>query len=49
MAKFGQFVVGRFFKALPSNPKLVVELLFWKDARGIYEIQEGYGAEMPSK
>ncbi|XP_071489964.1 protein timeless homolog [Diadema antillarum] len=49
MAKFGQYVVGRFFKALPSNPKLVVELLFWKDASDIYQIQEGYGAVQPSK
>nr|XP_054752328.1 protein timeless homolog [Lytechinus pictus] len=49
MTKFAQFVVGRFFKALPTKPKLVVELLFWKDARSIYEIQEGYGAEQPKK
>ncbi|XP_038077743.1 protein timeless homolog isoform X2 [Patiria miniata] len=47
--KFSKFIVGKFFEMAASNPKMYMELLFWKDARDLFEISEGYGAVMEKK
>ncbi|XP_022107896.1 protein timeless homolog [Acanthaster planci] len=47
--KFSKFVVAKFFEMAASNPKIFMELLFWKDAKDLFEISEGYGAVMEKK
>ncbi|XP_077993612.1 protein timeless homolog [Glandiceps talaboti] len=42
-AKFAKFVMGHFFTRLENNKKLFVEILFWKDHKEVYELDEGYG------
>lgn len=43
LGKFGAYVVRKFAEASQSNPKLFVELLFWKTAREAAEIDACYG------
>ncbi|KFD55680.1 hypothetical protein M514_03428 [Trichuris suis] len=41
---FGDQLLTSFFELLPKNPKLLVEVLFWKSAREAYELEHGYGS-----
>ncbi|XP_014669894.1 PREDICTED: protein timeless homolog [Priapulus caudatus] len=42
LGTFAKYVVSQFFSMLPTNPKLVVELLFWKTAKDVNAIESGY-------
>lgn len=44
MVKFGHFLMKKFFETVPKNPKIFMELFFWKDNKEIFELSEGYGA-----
>ncbi|KAK3595063.1 hypothetical protein CHS0354_043159 [Potamilus streckersoni] len=43
IAKFATFVVRHFVETAQKNPKVYMELLFWKSCKDGYEILEGYG------
>ncbi|KAL3836515.1 hypothetical protein ACJMK2_021941 [Sinanodonta woodiana] len=43
IAKFATFVVRKFVETAQKNPKVFMELLFWKSCKDGYEILEGYG------
>ncbi|XP_022243538.1 protein timeless homolog [Limulus polyphemus] len=44
LAKFAKFIVEKFFECAQKNKKVFMEMLFWKNSREVYEIQEGYGS-----
>lgn len=44
LQKLAQFVVQKFVELASKNPLIYVELLFWKNSRDAYEIEEGYGS-----
>ena len=37
------FILRKFAETSQTNPKVFVELLFWKTAREAAEIEAGYG------
>lgn len=39
----------KFTEVAKKNNKVFMELLFWKDLKAAYEIEEGYGAEQNNK
>ncbi|XP_045117033.1 protein timeless homolog [Portunus trituberculatus] len=47
IARFGKYIVRQLYKVAQTNPKVFVELLFWKTNREALEIECGYG-EMES-
>ncbi|KAK0399789.1 hypothetical protein QR680_003213 [Steinernema hermaphroditum] len=43
--EFGYHLLRKFFKCLTERgPKLIVELLFWKNSSETFDIENGYGA-----
>ncbi|XP_054719103.1 protein timeless homolog [Uloborus diversus] len=42
--RFGKFIMSKFFETAEENPKIFVEMLFWKGVREVYKLEEGYGA-----
>ena len=49
ISKFAKFIIDKFAEVAKNNNKLFVELLFWKNCREAYEVEEGYGAPSKSK
>nr|WAM46971.1 protein timeless 2 [Chrysoperla nipponensis] len=43
LAKFAIFIIRKFVEVAQQNPKVFMEMLFWKNSREAYEIEEGYG------
>lgn len=43
MYKFAIYIMRKFAETAEVNPKIFVELLFWKTAREAAEIEVGYG------
>ncbi|KAK3876876.1 hypothetical protein Pcinc_018372 [Petrolisthes cinctipes] len=43
IAKFAKYIIRQFFKVLETNPKVYMELLFWKTNKEAMEIECGYG------
>lgn len=43
IARFGKYIVRQLYKVAETNPKVFVELLFWKTNREAVEIECGYG------
>ncbi|XP_050412859.1 protein timeless homolog [Patella vulgata] len=43
MVKFGTYLVEHFVKAAQDNPKIFMELLFWKSSSEAMDITHGYG------
>lgn len=41
--KFAVYIMRKFAETAEVNPKIFVELLFWKTAREAAEIEVGYG------
>lgn len=46
LRRLGQFVVRKFVKLAPDNPKIYAELLFFKSARECVEVASGYTESM---
>jgi timeless len=44
LIRFAQFVVGKLLKVVAKNDKIFVEILYWKNTREAYEVEEGYGS-----
>ncbi|KAJ8036132.1 Protein timeless-like [Holothuria leucospilota] len=44
IVKFAHYIMKEFFVMVPKNPKIFMELFFWKDNKEIFELAEGYGA-----
>jgi timeless len=44
LATFAKFIVRKFVEKAKNNPTIYVELLFWKNKKLAYEIEEGYGS-----
>jgi timeless len=44
MVQFAKYIVAGFFEMAKGNPCMFAELLFWKRAGDVVELQEGYGA-----
>ena len=40
---FAKYVIRKFFEVAESNPKVFMELFFWKTMKDAMEITEGYG------
>lgn len=49
MKNFAIFILRKFTDVAKKNDKVFVELLFWKDLKVAYEIEEGYGADENKK
>ena len=49
MTQFFQHLWPRFVKLCEKNPKMFVEILFWKTSKDAVEIMEGYGTYQSSK
>ena len=41
---FSKYVVRKFVEVAQENPKVFVELFFWKNMRESVELMEGYGS-----
>lgn len=39
----------KFYDVAQKNKKVFIELLFWKDLKGAFEIEEGYDASYNQK
>ncbi|KAG1667482.1 Protein timeless [Nymphon striatum] len=46
--KFSQYILSNFFKTAATNKTIFIEILFWKNTREVYEIEEGYGTYQQS-
>ncbi|XP_050054655.1 protein timeless homolog isoform X3 [Aphis gossypii] len=46
---FAIFIMRKFTEVAKKNKKVFVELLFWKDLKVAYEIEEGYDADQKTK
>ncbi|KAF0730149.1 protein timeless, partial [Aphis craccivora] len=46
---FAIFIMRKFTEVAKKNKKVFVELLFWKDLKVAYEIEEGYDADQKIK
>ena len=44
MAKFATYAVRRFVETAQKNPKVFMELLFWKTNKEAVEVVDGYGS-----
>ncbi|XP_046407332.1 protein timeless homolog [Ischnura elegans] len=44
MAKFAVFILRKFAEVAKKNPKIFMEILFWKTSRDAQEVVEGYGS-----
>ena len=42
--KFASYVVRRFVETAEKNPKVFMELLFWKTNKESVEVVDGYGS-----
>lgn len=42
LRKFAIFIVRKFTEVAHTNPKVFMELLFWKNQRDAYVIEHGY-------
>ncbi|XP_067361897.1 protein timeless homolog isoform X2 [Channa argus] len=49
LVTFTKYVLNRFFSLAAQNNKAYVELLFWKNARAVREVTEGYSKEGEEK
>lgn len=49
MKHFAIFIIRKFTDVAKKNNKVFMELLFWKDLKVAYEIEEGYGADQNKK
>lgn len=49
LSRFAKFIIGRFIEATEKNKKVFIELLFWKNCREAYELEEGYVKEEKKK
>jgi timeless len=49
LSKFAKFIIGKFVKVAQKNKKVFMEILFWKNCREAYEIEEGYDQNANSK
>ncbi|GLH06684.1 Protein timeless [Gryllus bimaculatus] len=43
LKKFAIFVVRKFVEVAKENPKVYMELLFWKNSKDAFEVECGYG------
>jgi len=41
--KFGTYVVRNFVECAERNPKIFMEMLFWKSNKESVELMDGYG------
>ena len=41
---FAKHIVRKFFETAKDNPKIFVELFFWKSPKESVELVEGYGS-----
>uniref|UniRef100_A0A2S2NUZ1 Protein timeless n=1 Tax=Schizaphis graminum TaxID=13262 RepID=A0A2S2NUZ1_SCHGA len=46
---FAIFIMRKFTEVAKKNKKVFIELLFWKDLKVAYEIEEGYDADQKNK
>ncbi|XP_049842526.1 protein timeless homolog [Schistocerca gregaria] len=44
LAKFAIFIIRKFAEVAKNNPKVYMELLFWKTSKEAYEVEYGYGS-----
>nr|XP_017524102.2 protein timeless homolog isoform X5 [Manis javanica] len=44
LVTFAKYILGKFFALAAGNPKVFVELLFWKNTAVVREMAEGYGS-----
>ena len=47
--KFAKYIVRQLFKVAETNPKVFIEILFWKTQREALEVECGYDAPADSK
>ena len=43
LGKFAVYILRKFEQTSVTNPKVFIELLFWKTAKDAVEIEVGYG------
>uniref|UniRef100_A0A2H8TU68 Protein timeless n=1 Tax=Melanaphis sacchari TaxID=742174 RepID=A0A2H8TU68_9HEMI len=46
---FAIFIMRKFTEVAKKNKKVFIEILFWKDLKVAYEIEEGYDADQKNK
>ncbi|KAK2582180.1 hypothetical protein KPH14_004537 [Odynerus spinipes] len=49
LQKFAIFIIRRFIEVAQKNPKVYMELLFWKNTRDATQVVDGYSAETENK
>ena len=49
IARFGKYIMRQLYKVAEVNPKVFVELLFWKTNKEALEIECGYGEQEAGK
>lgn len=49
IVKFAKYIVRQFFKVAETNPKVFMEILFWKNIKEAVDIECGYDAPISTK
>lgn len=44
LVKFATYIMRQFFKVAETNPKVYMEVLFWKSCKTAVDIEQGYGS-----
>lgn len=44
LVKFATYITRQFFAVAEINPKVYIEVLFWKTSKDAFDIEHGYGA-----
>ncbi|XP_018327682.1 protein timeless homolog [Agrilus planipennis] len=44
LVRFAKFIMREFFKTAQKNKHIFMEVLFWKNSREAFDVEEGYGS-----